>query len=154
MVIPDLTDPASREAFEEYLQENGDLFIEEIFPGGELPFGEFFPFDDEGFGFGFEMLPPFGDGEGPLFGELPEELIGDLNARADELAAFLDERGVGYEVEEGPMGIRVVIPDLTDPAAEEALEEFFEQHGGMFDFSFEFPGHFGGFFEEPAGSEA
>ncbi len=163
MVIPDLSDPAVREALEEFHETHGG-FVGEIAPGGEFPFhGEWFDFDLEGGlpfledlldGFDLEGGFPFGDGfpfEGEWFdfdGEfpgvgLPEELVADLNAAADELAVFLDERGVGYEVVEGPMGVRMVIPDLSDPAVREALEEFHETHGDEHFgrvFEFEFPG--------------
>ncbi len=178
VVTWDMTDEAANDAVAEYFGQAEIPFLEQL-PGildfgfgefgphdgwlefefpfdGEFPFGGEFPFDGEWFDFGF-------DGELPF--DLPAELVERLNATADELAAFLDERGIAYDVEEGPNGIRMVIPDLDDPAAEEALGEFYEEHGGFFGFGFggphghfgfDGPGPFGGFFEffEPEGARA
>jgi hypothetical protein len=119
VVIWDFEDPAATEAVGEYLEGLGlpvMAWLDEFRVEG--PFGGGFPFDGE-----------------PV---LPGDVIDEMNARADELAAFLDDRDIGYEVEEGPGGVRFVIPDLSDPDAREALEEFWAEHGGPMFEVFEF----------------
>jgi hypothetical protein len=117
IVLWDPADPSANEAVVEYLEELG-------IPVRLLPDPERgWPLDRERF-------------EERLREWVPAEVIEEVNAAADELAAFLDERGVGYRVEEGPLGLRWVIPDLGDPAAREALEEYWSQrHGSWEDFT-------------------
>jgi hypothetical protein len=56
----------------------------------------------------------------------PPEQLAELQAREDDLAAFLDERGVRYTREADAEGIRWVVWDDNDEAANAAVEEFHE----------------------------
>jgi hypothetical protein len=55
----------------------------------------------------------------------PEQLA-ELQAQEDALAAFLDERGISYTWESDVEGVRWVVWDDTDEAANAAVEEFYE----------------------------
>lgn len=66
----------------------------------------------------------FDDLDGEFIDELTDEEIAEINAEEAELAAFLDSKGISYEiVEEG--GIRWVEWDEDDEAANAAISEFF-----------------------------
>jgi hypothetical protein len=56
----------------------------------------------------------------------PPEVLAEFQAQEDELAAFLDERGVRYTREADAEGIRWVVWDDNDEAANAAVEEFYE----------------------------
>jgi hypothetical protein len=56
----------------------------------------------------------------------PPEVLAELQAQEDELAAFLDERGVRHTREADAEGIRWVVWDDNDEAANAAVEEFHE----------------------------
>jgi hypothetical protein len=80
-------------------------------------------------------------GDGFVFGEgfdlddleIPSGLLDELNAQAEELAAHLDAAGIDHAVEEGPMGVKWVDWDRSDPDADAAAKEFFEEKYGDFD---------------------
>lgn len=59
----------------------------------------------------------------------PPEVVAQLTAQEDELAAFLDSRGVHYLRETDPDGVSYVVWDDTDEAANAAVEEFYESQG-------------------------
>ena len=103
----------------------------------------------------FDLPMPFGL---PFSAEEADE----LNALADELAAFLDERGIDYEDQQ----VRVVTVDPEDEAAHDAIAEFMAEQGmgwldvtvggllpGELPFGGEFPGGWGFGFECPEGEE-
>jgi hypothetical protein len=60
----------------------------------------------------------------------PPEQLAELQAEEDALAAFLDERGVRYTREPDVEGIRWVVWDDSDEAANAAVEEFHASRGG------------------------
>jgi hypothetical protein len=124
VVVWDWTDEEANRAALEYLEEAQLPFppLGEGFFEGEFPFDEGSPFDGES---------PFGEGAPGLEDWLPPEVLDELDASADALAEFLEERGIDFEIEEGPFGVRWVIPDLGDPEAREALEEFAAGREGL-----------------------
>lgn len=122
VVTWDLSDSAANRAVMEYVGQS-DLPALILGSGTGVDLGGLLP-DVE---FPFEEF----DGEWGAPFELPAGMVDELNARADELAEFLDGRGIDYEVGEGPHGIRWVIPDARDPEVREALEDFAAEHGGL-----------------------
>jgi hypothetical protein len=62
--------------------------------------------------------------------EIPDEILEELNAEAEELAAFLDEHGIEYTLESGPGGVTWVEWDFADPEAARLVAEFFEDRHG------------------------
>jgi len=132
IVVWDVGDPAATRAVGEYLE------------GLDLPITPWL--DDFSFDAGGEL--PFGAGWEQM---LAEDVIDEFNARADALAELLDERDVDYEIEEGPGGVRFVIPDLSDPNAREALEEFWAGQGTVMSETWDLPAPHEWLFEFPGG---
>ena len=121
VVLWDFEDPSAAEAVRDYLEEL------------DLPMTAWLD--------AFSFDGPFGDGfpfEGDWEPMLPEGVVDELNGRADELAAFLEDRGIDCELEEGPGGVRFVIPDLSDPDVGDALEEYWAEYGGPISEIFDF----------------
>ncbi len=110
---------------------------------GDRPFGGAFSFDGmpgEEFGFEGEWPLEFDESEFPpgfeFEGELPpemDEMLDLLNEESMALADYLENAGIEHELVTGPMGIVWVEWDLSDPAANEAVEEFIVENGGLFD---------------------
>lgn len=59
----------------------------------------------------------------------PPEQLAALQAQEDELAAFLDQRGIAYTREADAEGVQWVVWEDTDDAANAAVEEFYESQG-------------------------
>jgi len=105
---------------------------------GEWPFG----LDDGEFEFEFEFEgewpPEFGDGEffsgfefdGEFAPEM-EEMLDLVNEESMALAEHLEQAGIDHEVVTGPMGMIWVEWDFSDPAANQAVEEFIAERGGL-----------------------
>jgi len=110
------------------------------FEGGPMSAGGFL-FDvvpGEEFGFGGEWPLEFGDGEffsgfefeGEFLTDM-EETLDLLNEESVALAEHLEQAGIDHEVVTGPMGMIWVEWDLSDPAANQAVEEFVAERGGL-----------------------
>ena len=74
---------------------------------------------DEGFEF------PEGLDSGFPMPSIDADAVAELNGHADDLAAFLDERGIEFETYD----VSVVGWDPEDPAAAEAVGEFYAENG-------------------------
>jgi len=73
----------------------------------------------------------FGVIEREFEGELPPELVDELNAEGTDLAAAFDAAGVTYELATDGEGVTFPEWDLSDEAANAVAEEFFESRYGV-----------------------
>ena len=125
----DESDPAANETVEQYYADKfGDLFGFGIFEDFDFDFD--FDFD-ENLDFGFDM-------------DLPEEAIAEINAEGADLAAVLDAAGIAHEMVTDDVGITYPQWDESDPAANEAVEQYYADKFGELPFQ----GIFDGIFDE------
>ncbi len=129
--------------------EVGDHFGGSFGFEGDWPFEGDFPFEGmpgEEFGFEGEWFLELDDGEFPrgfefeFEGELlpvMDEMLDLVNEEAMALAEHLENAGIEHEVVTGPMGVVWVEWDFSDPAANEAVEEFIIENGGFIDMAVE-----------------
>lgn len=114
---------------------------------GDFPFEGGFPFEGTpGEEFGFEggwflgleesEFPPGLEFEGQPLPAM-DEMLDLLNEESLALAEYLEDAGIEHEVITGPMGVIWVEWDFSDRAANEAVEEFIVESGGLIDMALE-----------------